>query len=622
MESLLSRLIDLCLKLVYVRSESTITNGVLHILSLKRFFKLNRYTLTSRIIFGFGIITVPLLIILVCNNWYAMNVVTKQVAGLNRSIVQIHSNQVDNILYSMEKYLHSMAFQDQNIVSINSGLTATMEDYIANMTMLDKFNKDLAENNYTNAIFIYKTQSKEILAASQKSSETEKIKSKLGGLLGDPRVRKELTLKWKLFEMDGQNFLLKLTDTGYDTYIGVWVILDDLLKPIRFLEFKDNEQIMFANPDGQVLTGSSTQQPLKMIRNDLLKQALNEKIEPYTILKSLNNGSDSMVVSIHSDVSDLYLVVLLPVKALFENLTFFQRVIYVTPLVAVAFLVFFLLYLQRSVASPVKKLIRGMQKLQSGDLTARLKPSHLSEFNIINEAFNDMAHQVEYLKNDIYEEQIRVQKAEIKELQAQIYPHFFANCLNLVYSLAQVKDTELVQKLTLHLVRHLRFMTRTDRTLVPLSEELDHINNYLIIQKIRFPNAFDYSIDIEQELGEMLIPSFIILPFVENSMEHGFCYRENVPFFVGVQVVQNTDGSGKYISIRIGDNGKGFFAEVLTDLQSGGYIGNDSDRHIGIWNVQRRCQLYYHSEVRISFSNAPQGGAIVEMILPVAEQMN
>ena len=560
----------------------------------------------------------PLLIILICNNWYAMNVVCNQVAGSNRSIVQIHSSQVDNILYSMEKYLHSMAFQDPNIVYVNSGQTKTMDDYVANINVLNKFQKDLFENNYANAIFIYKTQSKELLTASQKQNDNDKINAKLGDLLGDQVVRKELTSKWKLFNMEGQHFLLKLTDTGYDTYIGVWVNLDDLLKPIRFLEFKENEQIMFATSEGQVLTESSTRQPLKTIRADLLKTALNEKVKPYTILKSLNNGSDSMVVSIHSDVSDLYLVVLLPVNTLLENLTFFQRVVYITPLVAVIFLVFFLFYLQRSVASPVKKLILGMKKLQSGDLTARLKPSRLSEFNIINEAFNDMAHQVEYLKSDIYEEQIRVQKAEIKELQAQIYPHFFANCLNLVYSLAQVKNTELVQRLTLHLVRHLRFMTRTDRTLVTLSEELDHINNYLSIQKIRFPKAFDYSIDIEQELGEMLIPAFILLPFVENSMEHGFCYRENVPFFIGVQVAKNNDGSRKCISIKIEDNGKGFATEVLSDLQSGSYIGNDTDRHIGIWNVQRRCQLYYHSNVRLTFSNALQEGAIVEMELPVA----
>jgi two-component system sensor histidine kinase YesM len=547
-----------------------------------------------------------------------MDIVCNQVAGSNRSIVQMHSSQVDNILSSMEKYLHSMAFQDQNIVYITSGATTTMEDYYANLSLLIKFQKDLFEYDYSNAIFLYKAQAKELITASRNQNDTDKINAKLGALFEDPAVRKKLTAGWELFNMEGQYFLLKWTDTGYGTYIGIWVNLEDLLKPIRFLEFKENEQVMFATSEGLVLTGSSTRQPLKRIGAELLRSALNEKVKPYSILKSLDNGSESMVVSVRSGVSGLYLVVLLPVNTLLENLTFFQRVIYITPFVAVAFLFFFLLYLQRSIASPIKKLIRGMKKIQSGDLTARLNPSHLSEFNTINEAFNDMADQIEYLKSDIYEEQIRAQKAEMKELQAQIYPHFFANCLNLVYSLAQVKNTELVQKLTLHLVRHLTFMTRTNRTLVTLSEELDHINNYLSIQKIRFPKAFDYSIDIEQELGEMLIPAFILLPFVENSMEHGFCYRENTPFQVSVKVAFLTDGNEKCISIKTEDNGLGFSPEILEELQSGSYIGDDADQHIGIWNVQRRCQLYYHSEVRLLFSNSPQGGAVVEMILPIA----
>ncbi len=609
--------IDIFQKLIYVRI-IPIEYGVLRIYSVKQFFSSITSTLTSRIISGFGIITIPLLVILILNNWYAMDIVCNQVAGSNRSIVQMHSSQVDNILSSMEKYLHSMAFQDQNIVYITSGATTTMEDYYANLSLLIKFQKDLFEYDYSNAIFLYKAQAKELITASRNQNDTDKINAKLGALFEDPAVRKKLTAGWELFNMEGQYFLLKWTDTGYGTYIGIWVNLEDLLKPIRFLEFKENEQVMFATSEGLVLTGSSTRQPLKRIGAELLRSALNEKVKPYSILKSLDNGSESMVVSVRSGVSGLYLVVLLPVNTLLENLTFFQRVIYITPFVAVAFLFFFLLYLQRSIASPIKKLIRGMKKIQSGDLTARLNPSHLSEFNTINEAFNDMADQIEYLKSDIYEEQIRAQKAEMKELQAQIYPHFFANCLNLVYSLAQVKNTELVQKLTLHLVRHLTFMTRTNRTLVTLSEELDHINNYLSIQKIRFPKAFDYSIDIEQELGEMLIPAFILLPFVENSMEHGFCYRENTPFRVSVKVAFLTDGNEKCISIKTEDNGLGFSPEILEELQSGSYIGDDADQHIGIWNVQRRCQLYYHSEVRLLFSNSPQGGAVVEMILPIA----
>ena len=118
-------------------------------------------------------------------------------------------------------------------------------------------------------------------------------------------------------------------------------------------------------------------------------------------------------------------------------------------------------------------------------------------------------------------------------------------------------------------------------------------------------------------LGSVSIPSFILQPFVENALEHGFCYKENKPFFVCVRVDLNSDSSEKFISIRIEDNGKGFSSDIISELQSGNYFSKDPDKHIGIWNVQRRCQLYYHSEVRISFFNSPQGGAVVEMALPV-----
>lgn len=595
-----------------------VPEGVFHILNLKHYFSSSTSTLTFKIISGFGLITVPLLLLLIFNNWYAMKVVCNQVAASNQSIVQIHSNQVDNVLNDMAKYLHSMAYQDQNIIYINQGKTTTEDDIVANLRLLDKIKKDVMEYSYANAIFLYKI-SEEVIIAPKKESDYEKINSKLESLLKNNDTRLKCISNWQLFNMDGKYFLLKLTDTGFGTYIGVWVNLEELLQPIRFLEFSDNSQVMFASTEGQMLTANTSAHPLKTYRADLLKKALTQDTRPYVIIKNEIDGSDSMAVSIHSEVSDLYLVVVLPVNALVEKLTVFQSVVYVTPFVAAIFLAIFLLYLQRAIAHPVKKLLRGMGKIQAGDLTVRIEPSHLQEFNTINDAFNNMAHEVQYLKNGIYEEQLRVQKAEMKELQAQIYPHFFANCLNLVYSLAQVKDTELVKQLTLHMVRHLRFMMRTNRTLVTLSEELEHISNYLSIQKIRFPKAFDYSIEIEEELGTVSVPAFILQPFVENCMEHGFCYREDMPFCVNVQVKAISSHSGKYISVKIEDNGRGFAPEIISELQSENYFNKDFDNHIGIWNVQRRCQLYYHSEVRLAFSNSSQGGAVVEMALPVSE---
>ena len=343
---------------------------------MKRYFSSHIYTLKSKIVIGFVIITLPLLIILICNNWYAMKVVCDQVAASNKSIVQIHSNQVDNVLSGMEKYLHSMAFQDQNIIFINSSPTETIEDYYANINILNKFQKDLFEYDYANSIFLYKTLSKELIVSTRNQEDFHKINIELGNVLGDPLVRQKLATNWKLFCMDGRYYILKLTDTGYDTYIGVWVNLDQLLKPIRFLELSDNAQVMFVSSDGQVLTQNITNNPLKTFNTNLLKKTLNGDMKPYTILKSQDDGLDSMIVSIHSNVSDLYLAAVLPVNNLLEKLTFFQRVIYVTPFVAAVFLIVFLFYLQRVITSPIKKLLCGMEKNSVGrsDCTTRTIP--------------------------------------------------------------------------------------------------------------------------------------------------------------------------------------------------------------------------------------------------------
>ena len=215
---------------------------------------------------------VPLLIILIYNNWYAMNVVCNQVAGSNRSLVQIQSNQIDNMLSDMERYLHNMAFQDPDIIYINSDATETVDDYYANIKMLNKIQNDLFEYNYVHAIFVYKTLSQEFITASQTQDDIDKANTKLGILLKDPATRKKLTTNWKLYNMDGQSFLLKLTDTGYGTYIGVWVNLDQLLEPIRFLEFSENTQVMFASSDGHVLTKSINALPMKTFSDHSLRK--------------------------------------------------------------------------------------------------------------------------------------------------------------------------------------------------------------------------------------------------------------------------------------------------------------------------------------------------------------
>ncbi len=575
-------------------------------------------TLRSRLLLGFAAITVPLLIFLVYNNWYAMSVVCDQVANSNQNILQVYVNQVDGMLKDLDKYMQNMAYQNNDLISLDSYPEDSMEAYLAKIRIINQMNKDILLYEYADSIFVYKPASEELLVSLQLQSDGSKIKSKLPEMLSDPDKRTEMTLKWTLLNVDGQYAMLKLNDTGYGRLMGVWITLDNLLTPIRFIEFNGNFQVLFSSPAGLVLTKNAFGEPSQTVRNVDFVNTFKETGRAYSILKNGSGISDSMVISRRSDISELYLVVLLPVDSLLQKLTFFQRIVYATPIITAIFLAGFRFYLQKSVGSPVRKLVRGMKKIQSGDLTARLEPTHLTEFNSINDAFNDMAKQIINLKVDVYEEKLSVQKAEMKHLQAQIHPHFFANCLNLIYNLAQVKNTDLVKDMALHLVKHFRFMTRTGMTLVRLSEELEHIRNYLCIQKIRFPVALDYNIEMEPDIETFMIPPLILQPFVENAIEHGFCYRGDAPFSIRVEATRKTGGPHSQIIVKIEDNGKGFDPDTLSMLQSGAYFGENSEDHIGIWNVQRRCQLYYESKAAITYKNGPQGGAVVELTLPAA----
>jgi two-component system sensor histidine kinase YesM len=317
-----------------------------------------------------------------------------------------------------------------------------------------------------------------------------------------------------------------------------------------------------------------------------------------------------------SRVSDIQLAVTIPEKSMLEGLTFFRSLTYYVPILALIMLYFYLFFLQRSIIKPIKRLIESMRRIYAGDLSVRFDDSRLMEFKVIGDTFNKMVRQIEVLKIDIYEEQIRTQKAELKHLQVQIHPHFFMNSLNLVYNLAQIRNFELVQKIAIHLVRYFRYVIHTHKTSIMTSEELDHIHNYLAIQKVRFPDNLIYKIEADESLKACRIPPSTIQPLVENAMIHGFAAGRAESFSIEVSVRPDTSPDQLIIEVR--DNGRGFSPDMLEQFQSGRYFEAEGNDHIGLWNVIRRCRLFFKSEIGFECRNADTGGSIV--MLRVARQ--
>lgn len=572
-------------------------------------------TLRSQLILGFALVTVPLVILLIWNNMYATKVVHSQVAQSNKNMLTMYMNQIDQVLEELDKYLFRTANQDNDLISLSAFDKDNPESYYAKIRTLNAMY--LNTNYYKDAdvLFAYSSKYNDLLVAPQpymNNERKESIKARLDKLMLDSGSRSTLQRSWQLIFQDNQYSLVRLVDTGYESYIGAWVDINRLMIPLNLLHLGERGQALFLSKEGKVLNELKDVEFKKSLQAIDWKVDLTEEDQPYQIVRL---AEKYLLVVQPSHNADIYLSVMIPERNLLEGLAFFQRINYYVPVLALVILLIYLFFLESFILKPIARLIKGMRRIYSGDLSVRFKDDRLMEFKVIGETFNNMVTQIEVLKIDIYEEQIRTKKAELKHLQAQIHPHFFMNSLNIVYNLAQTKNFELIQQMAINLVKYFRFAIRTHLSSITLLEELDHIRSYLAVQQVRFPEHLSFHIDIAPELKSYRIPPSTIQPLVENAMIHGFSINQFQSFQIGIEVRSDPD-SESHIIVQVRDNGKGIPDEKLRQLQSHSYFEEEGNDHIGLWNVMRRCKLYYKSNVDIVLERAEPSGSIVSLRLP------
>ncbi|MEW9701988.1 sensor histidine kinase [Paenibacillus sp. SI8] len=576
---------------------------------------IKRGTLRSQLILGFALVTVPLVILLIWNNMYATKVVHSQVAQSNKNMLTMYMNQIDQVLEELDKYLYRTANQDSDLISLSAFEEDNPESYYARIRTLNAMY--LNTNYYKDAdvLFAYSSRYADLLVAPQpymNNDRKESIKARLDKLMLDSTTRSSLQHSWQLIYQDQQYSLVRLVDTGYDSYIGAWVDINRLMIPLNLLHLGEQGQALFLSKEGTVLNALKDEEFEKSLKSIDWKVNVTAEDQPYQIVRL---AEKYLLVIQPSHHAEMYLSVMIPERNLLEGLAFFQRINYYVPVLALLILLLYLFFLERFIVRPIARLIKGMRRIYSGDLSVRFSDDRLMEFKVIGETFNNMVTQIEVLKIDIYEEQIRTKKAELKHLQAQIHPHFFMNSLNIVYNLAQTKNFELIQQMAIHLVKYFRFAIRTHLSSITLMEELEHIRSYLAVQQVRFPEHLSFHIDIESDLQNCRIPPSTVQPLVENAMIHGFSIHSSQSFQIGIEVRPDPESEAHFL-VQVRDNGKGMTDEKLRQLQAQSYFEEEGSDHIGLWNVMRRCKLYYKSNVDIVLERVEPSGSLITLRLP------
>ena len=232
---------------------------------------------------------------------------------------------------------------------------------------------------------------------------------------------------------------------------------------------------------------------------------------------------------------------------------------------------------------------------------------------------NQMAEQIDILIKKNIEEQKNFQKAEMKALQAQITPHFLYNTFDTIIWLAEQEETEEVVKITKAFSNFLRISLSRGHEWITVAQELDHIRNYLTIQKIRYADILNYEINVNEELTEFKTIKLTLQPLVENAIYHGIKNKRGRGHLK--VTVDYADEQKTSIRFRVNDDGAGFteerLEEVQKELESGSEDAEKLSSVYGLYNVHKKLKLYYGDKTQGLQIESEQGkGSSISFVTP------
>lgn len=277
----------------------------------------------------------------------------------------------------------------------------------------------------------------------------------------------------------------------------------------------------------------------------------------------------------------------------------------------------FVVLITRSITQPVRKLCDAAEEIGQGHFDTRIQIASHNELAIVGDSFNRMAQQITVLIADIREEQIYNRNMEQKLLQAQINPHFLYNTLDNILWLSEAGRKEDVQALVMSLSQFFRTTLSGGRDIIPLREEISHVEAYLQIQKFRYQDILSYVIDVPENLMDVPVIKMTLQPLVENALYHGIKNKRGMGLLTITAYTCD-----EFVCIKVSDNGIGMKEDELKrarDLVSGKRQPSADNTGFGIANAAERLRLNFGEKYTIQIESTYGEGTSVTVYNPSPE---
>jgi two-component system, sensor histidine kinase YesM len=320
---------------------------------------------------------------------------------------------------------------------------------------------------------------------------------------------------------------------------------------------------------------------------------------------------DYLLSTTESVLTGWKIINLIPKDVLNKNIyKMRETTIFITLLLLVSSFIFVFI-MSRQIVSPLKKLLLLMKLVIKGDFDVRIKIKSDDEVGQLAKTFNVMTRRIRNLINEVYIDKIKQKEIELQMLQNQINPHFLYNTLESIHMMAEINRDKETSKMAGSLGKIMRYGISNKYEKVTVRQELEYLQEYISLQKMRFEDIFEVIINVNEDIYECIIIKMIIQPLVENAIYHGLSKTEKDG---RLEVRGFREGDKVYFEVI--DNGKGMDKSLVKKLNN--YL-NDLDnsfKSIGLKNVDRRIKLYCGSDFGIKVESTPDVGTVMRVKLP------
>lgn len=339
--------------------------------------------------------------------------------------------------------------------------------------------------------------------------------------------------------------------------------------------------------------------------------------DPFMRLKAEVNGVSQIVLEGENylvSVKDigffhLKMLSLTPEAEVFYELKIQSSAMQVVLLITAMLILFFIQMIVRMINHPLKRLSSAFNEVQSGHLNAEIISQRKDEFGEIYARFNSMTSQMKRLIDENYNSRLLVQEIKLRQLQAQVNPHFLYNSFRNIYAMAQLGDYDGILEITEKLTAFYRYTAQTSGDTVQLYQEDEYACAYLGIQGIRFEDQLEVRLEpLPPGMKNAPALHFSIQTIAENACKYALPTRPQ-DAVIALSYQEHPDG---YV-VAVDDNGTAMSDDKIKELNRLIPIGDVINSGTGLINLQQRLQMRWGKHAGLSFSRSALGGLRVEM---------